>query len=402
MGQAVSPPRHDELSSGLPNIGTALIVSGDNAITTLLKPALERVAIASQVCDEVQTCVRLVSCRRFEAAFIDFNLEEDAMRAITAIRSGPSTRTSVIIAITSDSGQSNRAFSYGVHFVLQQPISQSSVDGILRAAFGLIVRERRRYFRCPIDVGIVAQRRTEGAWSARTANISEDGICIVAPVPLKPGESLELDFTLPTGAEISVESDVQWSDDKGRTGLKFIRMRQDSRSDLQHWLTNELDKQLRPALVASERVPSTVTADTLEDVATPYQKKLYQTPELNRYKTLDDLPVKLRTAAEDILKEHPALKVTIDKDHRSVSVSEEFAHLLGYNSRQLLGKSIDEITSEGTVDVDFIFRILQRLRVAKGLWLFETRRGKKMLCSYRATRSNTTFVAEFTPLFVAV
>jgi PAS domain len=91
----------------------------------------------------------------------------------------------------------------------------------------------------------------------------------------------------------------------------------------------------------------------------------------------------------------------LDELHQSVSVSEEFAHLLGYNSRELLGRPIDDITSKGTVDIEFTFRMFRRFKETKGLWLFEGRRGKKLLCSYKATRIADKVTAEFTPLLVS-
>jgi hypothetical protein len=155
------------------------------------------------------------------------------------------------MGITSDTVQSNIALRCGVHFVIRQPLSRPSVDGIIRAAYGLIVRERRRYFRCPIDVQIIAHRRTEGAWYGRASNVSEGGICIVAPARLIPEEVLELQFRLPsTSVEISTEGVVHWCDSTGRVGLQFVRMRQACQSDLQHWLTDKLDKVLKSALAS--------------------------------------------------------------------------------------------------------------------------------------------------------
>ncbi|HVZ18768.1 MAG TPA: PilZ domain-containing protein [Terriglobales bacterium] len=133
--------------------------------------------------------------------------------------------------------------------MLLQPISRSSIDSIIRAAYGLIIRERRRYFRCPIDVRIVAHRRTEAAWVGRTVNVSEDGLCIAAPVQLTPGDLVELEFKLPQSSlEIGAEARVQWCNQTGRAGLRFLRLEHDARSDLQHWLTEQLNKILKPTL----------------------------------------------------------------------------------------------------------------------------------------------------------
>src|SRR5207245_8714363 len=143
-------------------------------LATMVADALTHVAIAAEKCTDASACFEVVKRRRFEVVFVDFS---SASELIEAIRSSPSNRTAVLIAITDNSEHSNRAFGTGVHFVLQQPVSRSSIDSILRAAYGLIMRERRRYFRCPLEVAVVGQRPHEDEWSGHSINISEGGIC---------------------------------------------------------------------------------------------------------------------------------------------------------------------------------------------------------------------------------
>ncbi len=134
---------------------------------------------------------------------------------------------------------------------------------------------------------------------------------------------------------------------------------------------------------------------------TPKLKRAYVSPKINRYQSIDQLPEKIRVAVEEILSDDRPLTVVLDEDHRYVSVSEEFARLLGYSSRELMGKRVDDITVQGTVDIDFAFQVSKRLGEMQGLWLFEGRFGKKLLCRYRARRSRATYTAELEPLFIA-
>jgi CheY-like chemotaxis protein len=250
MGHAVPPGGANAAPTAEPaKVGTSLIVTTDAAIATLISQALESVAISSESCHDAGECSTRVSRNRYEVVFIDFSLGAVATRAIDTIRSATSTRTSVVIAITANAEQSNQAFSCGAHFIIQQPITRSAVDSILRAAYGLIIRERRRYFRCPVSVSINAHRRTEGEWVGRLANVSEGGLCILAPISLTPGESLELKFKLPqSNIDISAGGEVLWADGKGRVGLQFTRIDRESQSDLHHWLTDQLDAMLKPTL----------------------------------------------------------------------------------------------------------------------------------------------------------
>jgi len=229
-------------------VASALVVTSDDTIAAMVVSALHKYAIAADV-SPTRECARRVGRNRYELVVLEWETDATAREAVDLIRSAPSMRTAVLIVIAANRGQASQASGVGVHFVLQQPLSRAALDNVMRAAFGLIVRERRRYFRCPIDIGLIGHRRTEGAWQGRMANISEGGMCIYPPVALRPGESISVQFLLPSSsAEISVECDVQWADNEGRVGLQFGRISAQAKSDLQHWLTQQLDVMLRPTL----------------------------------------------------------------------------------------------------------------------------------------------------------
>lgn len=130
-------------------------------------------------------------------------------------------------------------------------------------------------------------------------------------------------------------------------------------------------------------------------------KRTYVAPKLTRYESMDQLPEKIREAVKGILSEERPLTVVVDEEHRYVSVSEEFARLLGYSSRELMGKSVEDITVQNTIDIEFTFKASKKLGEMQGLWLFEGRYGKRLLCSYRARRHRATYTAELRPLFIA-
>lgn len=54
------------------------------------------------------------------------------------------------------------------------------------------------------------------------------------------------------------------------------------------------------------------------------EKRPYISPRVSSYKSTDELPAKLRSAAEELLHVRSSLKVTVDENWRNVSVSEEF------------------------------------------------------------------------------
>ena len=246
MGPPIMPQNHAVQESHY--VASALIVTSDETIASLVISALNKYAIAAVFCRKEELAKR-IGRTRYEVVVIDWQTDLIPREVVEAVRSAPSMRTAVVMAIVNNAAQASQASASGVHFVLQQPISRVALDNVIRAAFGLIVRERRRYFRCPIDISVIAHRRTEGAWQGRIANISEGGMCIRPAISLHPGESLSVEFTLPSSsAEISADCDVQWADTEGRVGLQFGRISAGAKSDLQHWLTQQLDVMLQPTL----------------------------------------------------------------------------------------------------------------------------------------------------------
>ena len=59
-----------------------------------------------------------------------------------------------------------------------RPLSAASIDLSLKAAYGLMIRERRRYFRCPVEVRVAILRAAMQTVHGHTVNISEGGLSI--------------------------------------------------------------------------------------------------------------------------------------------------------------------------------------------------------------------------------
>jgi DNA-binding response OmpR family regulator len=226
-------------------VGTALIVTSNRKTAGLLSECLNHVAIATDVCMNSADCLKTISRRKFEAVLIDFALGKDAFHVLEDVRSTTSTRSSVVIAITPNDKESKEAFSAGAHFVVQQPLTKWGVDSVLKAAYGLIIRERRRYFRCPIEVDVTCQRQAEPPWTARVINISEGGFCMKSPEILIPGELIQIEIRLPSPlVQIKAECEVLWLDSEMRVGVKFARLNETVMADLQHWLADRLEARL--------------------------------------------------------------------------------------------------------------------------------------------------------------
>ena len=230
-------------------IACALLVSDDVGTIQQFKSPLQQLSILSYVCRDGPAAISLLKSRKFDAVIVDFQLGQESGMVLDELRLSASNRTTVTLAISGGEAPSTAASRKKVGFVIERPLSPLSVRGALKAAYGLILRERRRYFRCPISIPVVILRADVPDVRCDSVNISEGGMALSTSVPLKPGEKVQVQFTLPGhNAPLLVESTVSWWK-TGHIGVYFISLSPLSTSELQDWLSGKLEGTL-PDFVA--------------------------------------------------------------------------------------------------------------------------------------------------------
>ncbi len=230
------------------SMGRVLLVCDDAATIQHLAEGTEQLAIATEVCADVSAALRLLNRKKFEAVIVDFGLVQ-AREMLAQIRISPSNRTAVTFAITDPAIPPK--FEIQPNFLIEKPLSTSSVGRTLKAAFGLIVRERRRSFRCPIEIPAAVQSHGE-EMNCHLVNISEGGMALAESPALKPGAQVRVLFTLPGELlPFKIESEVCWYDEKGRAGLRSLMIPSEQKSLLQQWLAAKLEEDL-PESVAKQ------------------------------------------------------------------------------------------------------------------------------------------------------
>jgi hypothetical protein len=182
---------------------------------------------------------------------VDLQLGDQAKAVLEKIRLSPANRTAVLFTISSSDAETAVAFKVGSNFVLRRPLSPASIDRGLKVAYGLIVRERRRYFRCLVEIPAAIYCPGEPPVRGKTLNISEGGVAINTSLALKPGVQVKVQFTLPD-REINFEaqSTVCWSKE-GYLGFQFSSLSPTLTSELQAWLSRRLEESL-PESVADK------------------------------------------------------------------------------------------------------------------------------------------------------
>jgi CheY-like chemotaxis protein len=193
------------------SIAVALLVSDDPVNIHQFSHALKELSISPDVCQETPTAVRLLNCRKFDAVIVDFQLGEQSGVILDAVRLSPLNRTAVTFAISGSDTETTAVFRERSGFLFERPFSAQSIRSTLKPAYGLILRERRRYFRFPLAIPVTILRQSKPEVRCYSVNISEGGMAVSTFVPLSAGEEVQVQFTLPDHkVPFLAESKIRW------------------------------------------------------------------------------------------------------------------------------------------------------------------------------------------------
>jgi hypothetical protein len=223
---------------------TALVLCKDNGTCQLIGESLQPLAIQPEFCEEALSASVLLDRQKFEAVIVDLLLGKEALLIMKQLRLSRTNRTAVTFAITPGTS-SPLDVRLDPTFVLPRPLSAASVSQTLRAAYGLIVRERRRYFRCPIAIPTYVRVRELEEFLCQTVNISEGGIAISTRTMPDSVLPAAVRFVLPGQSDqLFAETRVRWRGQAGLVGLEFQSLARSQRAELQEWLARKLEETL--------------------------------------------------------------------------------------------------------------------------------------------------------------
>jgi ActR/RegA family two-component response regulator len=233
-----------------PSVARSLLVSSDPTTIEQITDAMERLAVATEVCVDVASALQILNTKKFDAVMVDFDLGDNAPGVLGEMRQSPSNRTAPTMAIIRSKSELALAYCAGSNFVLERPLSAQSLDRTLSVGYGLIVRERRRYFRCKVKTRVSLRRVDMRQAQSHTVNISEGGMEITAaPGALVPGKRVHAEFTLPGRmGKLTSACEIAWRDKRGHVGLRFRLLPLEQRCDLQEWLAEQLEKSMPEAV----------------------------------------------------------------------------------------------------------------------------------------------------------
>ena len=221
----------------------ALVATTDNLSLSMIRRCLNSVGVAPEEGVGVGEVMARVRRSRFEAVVIDLSTP-GATELLGTLRSDKSSKNAVLFALAENSRTVREAFQLGSTFVLEKPLSLDRTLRCFRAAYGLIIGERRRYHRHRISVPITLMPSGGDQATGYSIDISAGGILLETSAKIHEDSQVKVQFGLPRlGEKIAIACEVIWSQE-GRVGLRFTRYSKNAKELLTNWLGDRVDREM--------------------------------------------------------------------------------------------------------------------------------------------------------------
>jgi len=220
----------------------SLLVTRDQQVIGVLRPAMEKLSIDVEVCRGSRSGNEILATEKFDAIIVDCDDMEGGLEVLRSLSSSASNKNSVTFAVLNGKTTTQAAFEMGAKFVLQKPISQLNATRCFSAALNFMVRERRRYFRHPVEIPTWLEFGSQ-KFEATGTNLSDGGMAIRFRGKLPNGGLSGVSFSVPDGtAVIEAKATIAWMDAAGRAGIRFCELPANARQLLDSWLNEQMLK----------------------------------------------------------------------------------------------------------------------------------------------------------------
>ena len=222
-----------------------LLVSGDIQTIDTLCEVMGKMAMHVDVCSDFASAAGKLCHSKFEAVVVDFKERAEALDLLKKSRQMTSHKGAVVLAILNSNDEMPSAFRAGASFVLVKPLSPTVLMRTLRVSYPLMVSERRRSFRCPVQIPVYVSIGSKPEFMATSANISEIGIALANAPGLQVGDRVALRLTLPhTQAAAEIIAEICWCNPAGASGMEFVQVPAAVKEQLRTWLAGRLEEYL--------------------------------------------------------------------------------------------------------------------------------------------------------------
>lgn len=236
-----APAKAAPRENSQPALGVrVLLVSADIQTIDTMCESMGKMAMHVEVCSDFASATRKLCHSKFEALVVDFKDRAEALEFLKTSRQMTSHKASVALAILNSNDEMPSAFRAGASFVLVKPLSPTVLMRTLRVSYPLMVNERRRSFRCPVQIPVYVSSGSKPEFMATSVNISEVGIALANSHDLQVGDRVALRLSLPRAQAAKIGAEVCWCNPAGFSGMQFVQVPAPVKEQLGSWLNDRL------------------------------------------------------------------------------------------------------------------------------------------------------------------
>lgn len=221
-----------------------LLVSNDYATLTAVSGGVKKYGAKFGLVPTAEAARDYLERKKIDGVFVDMQVA-GTLELIEGVRKGSSNGKAAIFACVATTEESTATLNAGANFLLRKPLSVEAVALHITIAKEIMLRERRRYFRHPVNLPVTL-KDGEVDQHARIMNLSEGGMAVRGGKGLKHTSGIEFVFELGLGAEISGRGQVAWTSSEGMAGILFQSLHGMGRGHLGNWLTAREQLGIKP------------------------------------------------------------------------------------------------------------------------------------------------------------
>lgn len=226
----------------------AIVVTDDNAAVRILTVLFQEIGVAAEIARHTESLPDELKHTKFEALVVDCDAVANASTILHRARNNPANSKALFFAIATGTAGRQRAVADGANFVFERPFVPRDIRNVLRTTCELLIRERRRYFRCSVEVpALIVDKKTGIDMPCKTINVSRSGVAVLTPSPLALGSMVDVIlFLQPPSPTFQAGGIVVWDDKHGKSGISFNCMAANMQAQLDLWLDTRFTKLLSP------------------------------------------------------------------------------------------------------------------------------------------------------------
>lgn len=222
---------------------TSLVVCADAKAVQVLSEILRDLEISVEHCGRVSSVGSRLSASRFDAIVVDC-ADPDALEFVAAVRRGPPNKNALVVGLVEGHEQVREVFGKGANFIVYKPVTLERATGSLRAARGVMRREKRGKMRVALHAPATIAYAGAENLSATLLDLSEEGLSLQSDRRLPSRCKVYFQFNLPGDkSPVRLSGEVVWQDATGRVGVRFADVPQTSRRSLHEWIKTALARQ---------------------------------------------------------------------------------------------------------------------------------------------------------------